>query len=109
MVFTSMNSATPVWTEMEGNAVIGEEQEIDGNFQWAWGAGTRSGSFARKRGAEEYVRALLRVHGASLDPYDQQGLPAICGTTRRRFPDYQYWDLTSAPARWRRLTGTFTR
>ena len=36
--FTTMNSAAPVWTEMEGNAVIVAEQETDGNFQWAWSA-----------------------------------------------------------------------
>jgi hypothetical protein len=33
-----LNGAVPVWIEMEGNAVMRAEQEIDGNFQWAWGA-----------------------------------------------------------------------
>ena len=55
-----MNSAAPVWTEMEGNAVIVAEQDIDGNFQWAWSADDAVWIVRGKADAEDYVRAVLR-------------------------------------------------
>ena len=98
-----LNGAIPEWTELEGSAVMRAEQEIDGNFQWAWGADDRVWIVRGKRVAEDYVRAVLRVHGTSLDPYDTQGLIGDLWdhTVGSR---YQYHDFP-APARWRTWLG----
>ncbi len=91
-VFTTMNSAAPIWTEMEGSAVIVAEQEIDGNFQWAWSAEDAVWIVRGTRGAEDYVRAVLRTHAASLDPYDQQGLTGDLFDHTPTVPGFMYWD-----------------
>jgi hypothetical protein len=91
VIFT-MNAAAPVWTEMEGNAVIVAEQEIDGNFQWAWSADDAVWIVRGKRDAEDYVRALLRLHAASLDPYDQQGMTGDLFDHTPTVPGFMYWD-----------------
>jgi hypothetical protein len=91
-VFTAMNSAFPVWTEMEGNAVIVAEQEIDGNFQWAWSADDAVWIVRGTADAEAYVRALLRLHAASLDPYDQQGMTGGLFDHTPTVPGFLYWD-----------------
>jgi hypothetical protein len=91
-IVTVMNSAAPVWTEMEGNAVIVAEQEIDGNFQWAWSADDAVWIVRGKRDAEDYVRALLRLHAASLDPYDQQGMTGDLFDHTPTVPGFMYWD-----------------
>ena len=92
-VFTTMNAAAPVWTEMEGNAVIVAEQEIDGNFQWAWSADDAVWIVRGKRDAENYVRALLQLHAPTLDPYDQQGMTGDLFDHTPSTPGYQYWDF----------------
>jgi hypothetical protein len=89
-----MNSAAPVWIEMEGNAVIVAEQEIDGNFQWAWSANDAVWIVRGTRDAEDYVRGLLRLHAASLDPYDQQGMTGDLFDHTSTVPGFQYWDPT---------------
>jgi hypothetical protein len=92
-VFTTMNSAAPIWTEMEGNAVIVAEQEIDGNFQWAWSADDAVWIVRGKAGAEEYVRGLLRAHTPSLDRYDSQGMTGDLFDYTPPTDGYQYWDF----------------
>jgi hypothetical protein len=87
------NSAAPVWTEMEGAAVITAVQEIDGNVQWAWGADELVWIVRGKRDAEEYVRALLRLQVATLDPFDQQGLTGDLFDYTPSVPGFRYWDL----------------
>jgi len=87
------NSASPVWTEMEGSAVVVAEQETDGNFQWAWGADDLVWIVRGKRDAEAYVRALLQVHAATLGPYDLQGLIGDLFDYTPTVPGFQYWDL----------------
>ena len=65
------NSAAPVWTELEGNAVIVAEQEIDGNFQWAWGADDLVWVVRRhehRRGLRAGVAALARSVARSVRP-----------------------------------------
>ena len=91
--FTTMNSAAPVWTEMEGNAVIVAEQETDGNFQWAWSADDAVWIVRGKRDAENYVRGLLRLHAPTLDPYDQQGMTGDLYDHTPSTAGYQYWDF----------------
>jgi hypothetical protein len=91
--FTTMNSATPVWTEMEGNAVIVAEQEIDGNFQWAWSADDAVWIVRGKHDAEDYVRALLQRHAPTLNPYDQQGMTGDLFDHTPPTDGYQYWDF----------------
>jgi hypothetical protein len=95
-IFTTMNSATPVWTEMEGSAVIVAEQEIDGNFQWAWSADDAVWIVRGRADAEHYVRALLRVHAASLDPHDQQGMTGDLFDHTPNVPGFRYWDRPRA-------------
>ena len=92
-----LNGAIPVWTEMEGNAVMRAEQEIDGNFQWAWGADDLVWIVRGKSIAEDYVRALLRVHATSLDPYDTQGLVGDLWDHTPSVPGYQYHDFPAPP------------
>jgi hypothetical protein len=87
-----MNSASSGWAEMEGNAVIVAEQEIDGNFQWAWSADDAVWIVRGKANAEDYVRALLRLHAASLDRYDQQGMTGDLFDHTPTVPGFQYWD-----------------
>jgi hypothetical protein len=48
---------------------------------------------ARLTNAEDYVRALLRLHAAALDPYDQQGLTGDLFDHTPTVPGYQYIDL----------------
>jgi hypothetical protein len=90
--FTVSNSASPIWTAMEDNAVIVAEQEIDGNFQWAWSADDAVWVVRGKRDAEDYVRALLRLHAASVDPYDQQGMTGDLFDYTPSVPGFMYWD-----------------
>jgi hypothetical protein len=90
------NSAAPVWTELEGNAVIVAEQEIDGNFQWAWGADDLVWVVRGTGVAEDYVRALLRSHAVSLDPYDQQGMTGDLFDHTPSVPGFMYWDMPRA-------------
>ena len=87
------NSAGPEWTEMEGNAVIIAEQEVDGNFQWAWSADDAVWVIRGKSAAEDYVRALLPVQATSLDPYDSQGMTGDLWDHTPSVPGYQYVDL----------------
>ena len=94
--FVHENAASPIWTEMEGNAVIVAEQEIDGNFQWAWGADDAVWIVRGKRVAEDYVRALLRMHAATLEPFDMQGMTGDLLDYTPPVPGYQYHDLTRA-------------
>ena len=91
-----LNGAIPVWTEMEGSAVMRAEQEIDGNLQWAWGADDLVWIVRGKSAAEEYVRALLRVHATSLDPYDLQGLLGDLWDHTPSVPGYNYHDFPRA-------------
>jgi hypothetical protein len=93
-VFTTMNAAYPIWTEMEGNAVIVAEQEIDGNFQWGWGANDAVWIVRGTRDAEDYVRSLLRVHAPSLEPFDMQGMTGDLWDYTPSVPGYQYHDLS---------------
>ena len=90
------NAAFPIWTEMEGNAVIVAEQEIDGNFQWAWGADDAVWIVRGTRVAEDYVRALLRVHATTLEPFDMQGMTGDLWDYTPSVPGYQYHDLSRA-------------
>jgi hypothetical protein len=90
--FTTMSAAAPVWTEMEGSAVIVAEQEIDGNFQWAWSADDAVWIVRGKANTENYVRRLLRLHAAALDPYDQQGMTGDLFDHTPTVPGFQYWD-----------------
>jgi hypothetical protein len=89
-VVTVMNSASSGWAEMEGNAVIVAEQEIDGNFQWAWGAGDAVWIVRGKGVAEDYVRALLRAQATTLDPYDTQGMTGDLVDHKPPVPGYRY-------------------
>jgi hypothetical protein len=87
-----LNGAHPVWTEIEGAAVMRAEQEIDGNLQWAWSA---DGVVWIVRGtvfAEDYVRSLLRVHAASLAQSDTQGLLGDLWIHKPTVPDMRYYD-----------------
>jgi hypothetical protein len=95
-VFTTMNSAVPLWIEMEGNAVIVAEQQTDGNFQWAWSAADAVWIVRGTADAEAYVRVLLRLHAASLDPYDQQGMTGDLFDHTPTVPGFQYWDRPRA-------------
>ena len=52
-----MSGAIPVWTELEGDAVMRAEQEIDGNLQRARGADGLVWIVRGKADAEDYVRA----------------------------------------------------
>jgi hypothetical protein len=91
--FTTLNSASPIWTEMEGSAVIVAEQEIDGNFQWAWTADDAVWIVRGKGDAEAYVRALLQLHAPTLDAYDQQGLTGDLFDHTPSTPGYTYFDF----------------
>ena len=95
-VVTTMNSAVPVWIEMEGNAVIVAEQQTDGNFEWAWSADDAVWIVRGKADAEVYVRVLLRLHAASLDPYDQLGMTGDLFDHTPIVPGFQYWDRPRA-------------
>jgi hypothetical protein len=72
------------------------EQEIDGNFQWAWGADDLLWVVRGTRVAEDYVRALLRSHAASLDPYDQQVMTGDLFDHIPSVPGFMYWDMPRA-------------
>ena len=89
----SMSATQPVWTEMEGNAVLRVEQEGGGNFQWAWGAGDLVFIVRGPAGAEFYVRLLQRVHARSLAPNDQQGTLGNLWDHRPDVAGYHYFDL----------------
>ena len=90
------NGARPAWAEMEGNAVMRAEQEIDGTFQWAWSADDAVWIVRGKSVAEDYVRALLRAQATTLDPYDSQGMTGDLFDYTPTVPGYQYIDLPRA-------------
>ena len=88
-VVTTMNSAVPVWIEMEGNAVIVAEQQTDGNFEWAWSADDAVWIVRGKADAEVYVRVLLRLHARvarSLRPAGDDGRFVRPHADRARIP-----------------------
>ena len=76
--------------------MIVAEQEIDGNFQWAWGADDLVWVVRGTGVAEDYVRALLRSHAVSLDPYDQQGMTGDLLDHTPSVPGFMYWDMPRA-------------
>ena len=91
--FVVSNGAAPAWTEMETNAVVRAEQEIDGNFQWAWGFGGQVWIVRGRSNAEGYVRELLRVHATSLTTYDLQGMLGDLWDHTPTVAGYQYIDF----------------
>ena len=90
------NAAIPRWTDVDGNAVIRAEQEIDGTVQWAWSADDLVWIVRGDAATEDYVRALLAVHAPTLDPYDQQGMTGDLYDHTPDVPGYGYWDLPRA-------------
>ena len=92
----TMSGTPPVWTEMEGNAVMTVAQEDGGNNQWAWGAGGLVFIVRGPPGAEFYVRLLQRVHAQSLAPNDYQGMVGDLLDHRPDVAGFRYFDFFRA-------------